>query len=103
MACPSSTSKIENTKGNRAAKGDRTFAYVQELLEISTAILKLAAPFADSVQPHHWISTPEGDEGREWCLACGLAKVKDLLAAAPDPAGDSLLHGGWRKESDSTF
>src|SRR3546814_9266545 len=98
MACPSSTSKIENTKGNRAAKGDRTLAYVQELLEISPAILKLAAPFADSVQPHHWISTPEGDEGSEWCPACGLAKVKELLAEDPDHAGDYFLDGGWRTD-----
>jgi hypothetical protein len=77
-------------------------SYVQELLNLSPWIRVVAKPFADDVENMHWISTPKGDEGNEWCYGCGSAKVEELRTADPEHADDYFLDGWWAIEDDSS-
>lgn len=77
-------------------------SYNEELLRLSPAINAIAAPFRAEVETMHWISTPNGDEGSEWCYDCGKAKVDELRGADPDNSDDYFLDGGWAIEDDST-
>ncbi len=77
-------------------------SYVQELLELGRDVRAIAAPFTHEVEDMHWISTPNGDEGSEWCYECGSTKVEELRKADPDHADDYFLDGGWAIEDDST-
>lgn len=76
--------------------------YNHDLISLAPAIHAIAAPFTKEVQPMRWISTPNGDEGSEWCYECGTAKVRELREADPDNAGDYILDGGWAIEMDTT-
>lgn len=49
----------------------------------------------------HWISTPNGDQGREWCHDCGRAMVRHLRRRDRKNREDYILDGGWRTEHDS--
>lgn len=76
--------------------------YNEELLKLSPIIDAIAAPFRSEVQDMHWISTPNGDEGSEWCYNCGNARIDELRAANPQHSEDYFLDGGWAIEDDST-
>lgn len=49
----------------------------------------------------HWISTPEGDQGHEWCPRCGYYKVRNLKRHDRGRRADYFLDGGWRTSHDS--
>lgn len=75
-------------------------SYNEELLDIAPAIRAIAEPFP--VKNHHWISTPDGDLGSEWCGDCGYYMVRHLRRRDKKQRRDYLLDGGWRTESDHT-
>lgn len=52
-------------------------------------------------KPCHWISTPNGDHGDEWCPDCGYFKVRNLRRHDRKHRADYILDGGWRTEHDS--
>ncbi|MDH1268935.1 hypothetical protein N5C81_15020 [Rhizobium pusense] len=76
--------------------------YNEELLRLSPIIDAIAEPFRAEVEAMRWISTPNGDEGSEWCYDCGKAKVEELRAADPEHSDDYFLDGGWAIEDDCT-
>lgn len=47
-----------------------------------------------------WISTPDGDQGEEWCSDCGYYKVRNLRRRDRKRRTDYILDGGWRTEED---
>lgn len=57
---------------------------------------RVAAPVKDC----HWIVTPEGDQGREWCPDCGSAKVRNMRRHDRKRRADYILDGGWRSSHD---
>ena len=50
--------------------------------------------------PPHWIVTPYGDIGSEWCETCGYYKVRNLRRHDRPNREDYVLDGGWRTEED---
>lgn len=48
----------------------------------------------------HWISTPDGDNGHEWCKTCGHYKIRNLRRHDRKRREDYILDGGWRTEHD---
>lgn len=52
-------------------------------------------------RPCHWIATPDGDSGYEWCPTCGRAKARHLRRHDRRHRSDYILDGGWRTEHDS--
>lgn len=56
---------------------------------------------ASETLPCHWIATPDGDEGREWCPDCGWAKVRNLRRRDRRRRSHYILDGGWRTNHDS--
>ncbi len=54
------------------------------------------------VKPCHWISTPDGDLGSEWCPDCGRAMVRHLRRGDKKRRKYYILDGGWRTEHDYT-
>ena len=50
----------------------------------------------------HWIVTPDGDLGTEWCTDCGYFKVRNLRRHDRKRRQDYLLDGGWRTDHDHT-
>ncbi len=71
--------------------------------EIWGLILSLR-PLASTVEERecHWISTPKGDLGNEWCQSCGRAMVRHLRRREKDrrKREDYILDGGWRTDHD---
>lgn len=55
---------------------------------------------AVATRPCHWISTPRGDHGREWCPDCGHAKVRNMRRHDRRRRSGYILDGGWRTEHD---
>lgn len=51
-------------------------------------------------RPFHWILTPDGDHGEEWCPDCGHFKVRNLRRHDRKRRADYILDGGWRTEHD---
>lgn len=49
----------------------------------------------------HWISTPDGDNGYEWCPTCVYYKVRNLRRHDRRRREDYRVDGGWRTEHDS--
>ncbi|WP_040616188.1 hypothetical protein [Roseibium sp. TrichSKD4] len=72
--------------------------YVTEVEELQ-ARLKPFLP-TERPEPACWISTPDGDEGNEWCGTCGYYKVRNLRRRDRRRQGDYFLDGGWRAECD---
>lgn len=72
--------------------------YVPEV----TALLARVEPLADRTKRPYprWISTPDGDEGSEWCSDCGYFKVRNLRRHDRRRREDYILDGGWRTEED---
>jgi len=56
---------------------------------------------AIQVRDCHWISTPRGDQGHEWCPSCGRAKVRNMRRRDRRHRRDYHLDGGWRTDHDS--
>lgn len=56
---------------------------------------------AKETKPCHWISTPDGDQGSEWCPDCGYYKVRNLRRHDRRHRRDYILDGGWRTDHDS--
>lgn len=52
-------------------------------------------------KPCHWIATPNGDHGREWCPDCGRFKVRNLRRHDRRRRDDYILDGGWRTSHDT--
>lgn len=50
----------------------------------------------------HWINTPNGDLGAEWCTDCGLYKLRNLRRRDRKHRDDYILDGGWRTCHDVT-
>lgn len=75
--------------------------YVQEVADLLEIIEPIGDPAAPKKYPR-WISTPDGDEGREWCTDCGWHKLRNLRRRERDRSkrGDYILDGGWRTEEE---
>lgn len=73
--------------------------YVSAVTEMHEKI----APFIPvrELQGPRWISTPDGDEGQEWCDSCGYYKVRNLRRRDRKRRGDYFLDGGWRSEQEN--
>lgn len=67
------------------------------------ALIEQLAPFLpkERPEPAHWISTPDGDLGNEWCGDCGHYKVRNLRRRDRKRRTDYILDGGWRAENDN--
>lgn len=65
--------------------------------ELVWALSRISAP----VRPCHWIATPNGDNGYEWCPDCGYFKVRNLRRHDRKRRNDYILDGGWRTSHDS--
>lgn len=67
-------------------------------------LIQLLRPLASTVDERecHWISTPNGDQGNEWCPSCGRAMVRHLRRHEKSLRlrGDYILDGGWRTAHD---
>ncbi len=72
--------------------------FVEEVIDLQLQ-LKPYMP-ADRPEPAHWISTPDGDHGDEWCSVCGYYKVRNLRRHDRKNRQDYILDGGWLAESD---
>lgn len=77
-------------------------AYVHELLELAPLVRAYAEPYAEQVKDCHWISTPNGDYGMEYCDDCGEKLVEKLRSEDQENADDYILDGGWRTDHDTT-
>lgn len=58
-------------------------------------------PFAAPTKPCHWLRTPDGDPGTEWCPDCGHSKLRNLRKHDRKRRDDYILDGGWPMEQDS--
>lgn len=68
----------------------------QERQALGWELDKIAAP----TRPCHWIKTPNGDQGNEWCPHCGYFKVRNMRRRDRRRGADYILDGGWRTDSD---
>ncbi len=68
---------------------------VQRLLDAITPFLPSERP-----EPAHWITTPDGDLGHEWCASCGYYKLRNLRRHDKERRDDYQLDGGYRTEND---
>jgi len=65
---------------------------------LSFALDRIAA----KTLPCHWIVTPDGDQGYEWCPTCGYYMVRNLRRRDKRRREDYILDGGWRTSHDTT-
>ncbi|WP_370677574.1 hypothetical protein [Pleomorphomonas sp. PLEO] len=56
---------------------------------------------AQETKPCHWISTPDGDQGDDWCPDCGNYKVRNLRRHDRRRRREYILDGGWCTDHDS--
>lgn len=72
--------------------------YVPEI----SALMEQVAPIAAGTKLKfpRWISTPDGDQGEEWCPDCGYYMWRHLRRHDRKRREDYFLDGGWRTESD---
>jgi hypothetical protein len=66
--------------------------------DLISALDRMAS--SPKLPPCHWISTPDGDQGSEWCYCCGRAMVRHLRRQDRRRRGDYILDGGWRTDHD---
>lgn len=73
--------------------------YVPEV----TALIEKIRPMIGKVPIRypHWIVTPDGDLGSEWCGDCGYYKVRNLRRRDRKRQREYLLDGGWCTEDDN--
>lgn len=53
-----------------------------------------------ALRPAHWISTPDGDLGSEWCEDCGTYMVRHLRRHDRKRREDYILDGGWSTDAE---
>ena len=70
----------------------------RSFIDLERALQPLAANV--EVRALHWIHTPEGDQGNEWCFDCGRYKVRNLRRRDRKNREDYGLDGGWRTEEE---
>lgn len=73
--------------------------YIKEFDTLTPQLYVLAHLF--QVEPCHWIAQPKGDDCLDWCAECGEQRLATLRLEDPENAGEYILDGGWRSESDS--
>jgi RNA polymerase-binding transcription factor DksA len=66
--------------------------YIQDILDKS----KMLEPLASKVEVlwMRWISTPEGDQGEDWCSDCGTHKLKNMRKKDRRRRDEYILDGG---------
>lgn len=70
--------------------------------QVEALIARIGPLVPDRRLPYpRWISTPDGDQGSEWCADCGYYKVRNMRRRDPKRAESYILDGGWRTEEDS--
>lgn len=70
--------------------------------ELEGELRLLTVRIEKGIKPCHWICTPDGDGGGEWCPDCGYYKVRHLRRHDRKRRGAYLLDGGWPTEDDHT-
>jgi len=68
--------------------------------ELADLLEEVALPALVKRRNPFWISTPDGDQGQDWCGSCGKAKARHLRRHDRKRRGDYLLDGGWRTEEE---
>lgn len=74
--------------------------HYQRATDLEFELDDLSRPLRQQRPEIHWISTPDGDQGSEWCGRCGHFKVRHLQRHDRKRRDSYFLDGGWRTEED---
>lgn len=66
--------------------------YIQDIVDKSKMLESLASKV--EVNFMRWISTPDGDQGQDWCCDCGTHKLKNMRKKDRRNRDDYILDGG---------